>query len=422
MTKAAQPPEPINERLALSLLALVQFTHVMDFMIMMPLGSHLMRVFSISPEQFSHLVAAYGLSAGVFGFAGGFVLDRFERKHALLSLYAGFCLATLTCALAPNPTVLLLARVFAGACGGVASSVVSAMVSDMVPPQRRGRAMGHVMAAFPLASVAGVPCGLWLAAKYEWHAPFFMLSAMSAVILMIALKALPHVQSHLTTANPFDQMKAILSHRVHLRGFLLSAVLVFAGACLVPFMAPSMVSNVGLPENKLFEIYLFGGLATFGSTFLIGRLSDRFDKLHVLSGVSALAVITVYFVTRLEPGPVVFTLLVTTVFFVGMSGRFAPAMGMISIAVDPRYRGGFMSVNSAIQQLASGFANIVAGWMITKDTAGRLVGFPSVGYLSTGAFVGTVLLAWWLRSAVPHAAKPHRHTAIAEEAIAPMPD
>lgn len=409
MSTSVQPLSPAKEKTALAILALVQFTHIMDFMIMMPLGSHLMRVFSIDPGQFSHLVAAYGLSAGIFGFAGGFILDRYERKHALLTLYAGFTLATLGCALAPNYHILLLARICAGACGGVAGSVVSAMIGDMIPPERRGRAMGTVMSAFPLASVAGVPCGLWLAGRFEWHAPFFLLSGLSTAILLLALRVLPHVNSHLSTAHPWTQMRAILTHRVHQRGFLLSAVLVFAGACVIPFMAPSMVTNVGLPEDELFKIYLCGGLATFGSTFFIGRLSDRYDKLHVLASVTILAAITVLIVTRLTPGPLAFTLTVTSVFFVCMSGRFAPTMAMISNAVEARYRGGFMSINSAIQQLTSGLANLTAGLLVLKSPSGQLVGYQNAGYLSLAAFAGTVVLAWWLRSAAPHAAKPAGH-------------
>jgi multidrug resistance protein len=423
MPPDTKPSAPINEKLALSILALVQFTHIMDFMIMMPLGSHLMRVFSVTPGQFSYLVAAYGLSAGVFGFAGGFVLDRFERKHALLTLYAGFILATLGCALAPSYSILLFARVCAGACGGVAGSVVSAMVGDMVPPERRGRAMGVVMSAFPLASVAGVPCGLWLVGRYEWHAAFFLLSAISLLIFILAARVLPHVQSHLTTAHPWVQMRAILTHRIHWRGFMLSAVLVFAGGCVIPFMAPSIVANVGLPEEKLFKIYLCGGAATFFSTFIIGRLSDRYDKLYVLTFVTVIAAANVLVVTRLQPGPLIITLTTTSMLFVTMSGRFAPTMAMIANAVEARYRGGFMSVNSAIQQLASGLANIAAGLLVTVDSTGHLHGYPNAGYLSLCAFIGTVLLAWWLRSAAPHAALPSRLIRLAPaEAVVALPE
>ena len=423
MSSPVHPSAPINEKLALSILALVQFTHIMDFMIMMPLGSHLMRVFSITPGQFSYLVATYGLAAGLCGFLGGFVLDRFERKHALLTLYTGFSLATLGCALANSYTLLLVARFAAGACGGVAGSVVTAMVGDMIPPERRGRAMSVVMSAFPLASVLGVPCGLWLAGRFDWHAPFYLLAALSAAILVLALRVLPHVRSHLTTAHPWVQMRAILTHPVHLRGFLLSAALVFAGGCVVPFMAPSMVANVGLGEDQLFEIYLCGGMATFASSFLIGRLTDRYDKLHVLAVVSVVASIAVLVVTRLVPGSIALALGSTTLFFVGMSGRFAPAMAMMANAVEARYRGGFMSVNAAIQQIASGLGNLTAGLLVTTSATGHLVGYQNAGYLSLAAFIATMLFAWRLRAAAPHAARPGGIAKLAPEvATASLPE
>jgi len=418
MPSSAQPHAPINEKLVLAVLALVQFTHIMDFMIMMPLGSHLMRVFSITPGQFSYLVATYGLAAGLCGFLGGFILDRFERKHALLTLYTGFSLATLGCALAPSYTLLLVARFAAGACGGVAGSVVSAMVGDLVPPERRGRAMGVVMSAFPLASVLGIPTGLWLAGRYEWHAPFFLLSGLSAVILVCALRWLPHVRSQLTTTHPWVQMRAILTHPIHQRGFLLSGVLIFAGGSIIPFMAPSMVANVGLREDQLFKIYLCGGAATFISTFFIGRLTDRYDKLHVLTVISAVAAVTVLCVTRLGPGSMTLALTTTTMLFVSMSGRFAPTMAMIANAVEARYRGGFMSVNSAFQQVASGLANLSAGLLVTRTETGRLVGYQNAGYVSLAAFVGTVILAWRLRAAAPHAARPSRAPVLAPEVAA----
>ena len=423
MSSPVHPSAPINEKLALSILALVQFTHIMDFMIMMPLGSHLMRVFSITPGQFSYLVATYGLAAGLCGFLGGFVLDRFERKHALLTLYTGFSLATLGCALANSYTLLLVARFAAGACGGVAGSVVTAMVGDMIPPERRGRAMSVVMSAFPLASVLGVPCGLWLAGRFDWHAPFYLLAALSAAILVLALRVLPHVRSHLTTAHPWVQMRAILTHPVHLRGFLLSAALVFAGGCVVPFMAPSMVANVGLGEDQLFEIYLCGGMATFASSFLIGRLTDRYDKLHVLAVVSVVASVAVLGVTRLVPGSIALALGSTTLFFVGMSGRFAPAMAMMANAVEARYRGGFMSVNAAIQQIASGLGNLTAGLLVTTSATGHLVGYQNAGYLSLAAFIATMLFAWRLRAAAPHAARPGGIAKLAPEvATASLPE
>jgi predicted MFS family arabinose efflux permease len=400
---AARPV--LREQTLLLTLAAIQFTHIMDFMIMMPLGAGLMRVFNITPGQFSLLVASYGFSAAVTGFLGGFVLDRFDRKSALLTLYAGFGLSTLACALAPTYGFLMAARLAAGAFGGVAGSLVTAMVGDAIPPERRGRAMGVVMTAFPLASVLGVPVGLTLATWFQWHAPFFLLAGVSAVVLGVALRILPHVASHRSDVHPLRQMFEILTHRIHVRAFLLSMILVFAGGIVIPFMAPSMVANVGLTEAQLPLIYFFGGACTFFTTPWIGRLTDRHDKLYVLATITALAVVVALIVTHLNVTPLPVTLIVTTLFFITMSGRFAPAMAMVTNAVETRYRGGFMSVNSALQQSSSAFATYVAGLIIHRDATGRLAGYPQAGYVAAAAFALTVGLAAWLRAAAPHAAR-----------------
>ena len=386
-------------------LAAVQFTHIMDFMIMMPLGARLMAAFGISPAQFTWLVASYGLAAALTGFAGGFVLDRFDRKQALLWLYAGFGVATFGCALAPNFESLLLARFAAGAFGGVAGSVVTAMVGDVIPPERRGRGMGTVMAAFPLASVLGVPAGLLLANAFEWHAPFFLLGAMSFGIWFAAVRVLPHVPSDRSRQHTMRQMLGILANRVHQRALMLGAVLVFAGGVVLPFMAPSLELNVGVSQAHLSFVYMAGGACAFFTTPLMGRLSDRYDKLHVLAWATLLAAITVVAVTNLRPVPLAVALVVTTLFFAGMSGRFAPATAMITNAVDSRYRGGFMSVHAALQQASSGAANLVAGLLVTTDAAGRLQGYPRAGLVSLAAFATTLWLAARLRAIAPHAAR-----------------
>lgn len=406
MSSATHAQTPGKERAILFALTAVQFTHVLDFMIMMPLGSHLMRVFAIDPAQFSRLVAAYGLAAALTGFAGGFVLDRFDRKHALLALYSGFALATLACAFAPNYPALLAARFAAGAFGGVAASVVTAMVGDVIPANRRGRAMGIVMSAFPIASVLGVPFGLLLAERFEWHAPFFLLGALSAGVLVVVSRVLPRLRVVHTVQHPWRQMQAILAHPIHQRGFLLSAALVFAGGIVIPFLAPSMVSNVGVPESRLWLIYAAGGACTFFTMPVVGRLSDRHDKLHVLGWLTLSAALVVLLLTHLPPAPLAVAMLATAGFMVTMSGRFTPAMAMITNAVDARYRGGFMSVNSAVQQAASGLANLTAGAFVVVAPSGRLEGYPLVGFVAVGFFGLTFLLAARLRRAAPHAAAP----------------
>ncbi|HVS54356.1 MAG TPA: MFS transporter [Opitutaceae bacterium] len=408
---------PGRERATLLTLGAVQFTHVLDYMIMMPLGAQLMEVFHISPAQFTHLVAIYGVAAAVFGFAGGFVLDRFDRKRALLVLYAGFGISTFACGLAPTHHWLLAARFAAGAFGGLAGSMVTAMVGDVIPPERRGRAMSFVMTSFAVASVLGVPAGLLLAAKFGWHAPFFMLGGCAAANLLLASLALPHLRTAVHGHEPWRQMREILSHRVHLRAFAVGAVLVMAGGCLVPFIAPSMVANVGLTQSQLAWAYGAGGLCSIVSMPIVGRLSDRVDKLHLLAWMSAAAIVVVLVLTRLGPAPLAVACLVMAAFMVTMSSRFTPTMAMITNAVAARYRGGFMSVNSALQQAASGLGNVIAGFFVTQDATGHLDGYPLLGYAAIGFFILTVLLAAELRAHAPHVAAPGKASATAAEPI-----
>jgi predicted MFS family arabinose efflux permease len=362
---------PRRELATLIALAAVQFTHVLDFMIMLPLGPQLMRAFDLTPAQFTHLVAAYGLAAALSGFAGGFFLDRIDRKRALVFVYAGFGLATLTCALAPTHSALLIARLIAGAFGGISSSLVTAMIGDIIPPTRRGRAMSYVMSAFPLASVLGVPLGLTLAGWFDWHAPFFLLAGCSVFILALALFALPNIRTAIKNHQPIRQMREIITSA----------------------------------ESDLPKLYAIGGIAAFISAPIIGRLSDRLDRLHLLAGITFFAAVVVLILTNLETAtfPVAAALMAS--FMVTMSSRFAPAMAMVTDAVSARYRGGFMSVNSALQQTSGGLANLLAGVFITAGAGGRLVGFPALGIASVGFFGLTLFFAARLKAAAPHVAR-----------------
>ena len=400
-----------------TLLALgaVQFTHIIDFMIMMPLGAQLMRVFAITPAQFTHLVASYGLAAAVSGFIGGFFMDRFDRKRALLITYTGFGLTTLACALAPTHHWLLVARLAAGAFGGLAGALVNAMIADVIPPERRGRATSVVMSAFPMASVLGVPAGLILAGKFGWHAPFFMLAGCAVLTLTLAALALPHLRTAVHGHEPIRQMREILTHGIHLRALALGAVLIMGGGCLVPFVAPSMVANMGIAESELPIAYVVGGVCALVSMPVVGWLSDHVNRLRLLTGISVAAAAVAVIITHLGASSLGFVSMMMAFFMVTMSGRFAPAMTMITNAVESRYRGGFMAVNAALQQAASALATALAGVFVTRDPAGHLVGYHILGYIAVGFFALTVVLAAVLRNAVPHVAIPAtKKSALAE--------
>ena len=267
--------------------------------------------------------------------------------------------------------------------------------------------MTFVVAAFPLASVLGVPLGLYLAAEFNWHAPFFLLAGISLGVLLLASATLPPIRTAVHGHQPLRQMREILSHGIHLRAFAVAAVLVMAGGIMIPFIAPSFIANVGLdPRLELPTTYMVGGLATAISTPIVGWLSDHMDRLKLLMIMSAAASVVALVITRMGPSSLLFACVMMAVFMVTMSGRFSPAMTMVTNAVEARYRGGFMSVNAALQQAASAGANVLAGHFVTQGPGGQLRGLPTLGYVAVGFFILTVLCAAELRALAPHVALP----------------
>ncbi|MEO7777908.1 MAG: MFS transporter [Fibrobacteria bacterium] len=383
------------------MLSAIQFTHILDFMIVMPLGPRLMEVFKITPAQFGLIVSTYTFSAGLFGLVAAWFIDRFDRKTALLWLYSGFGLGTLACALAPNYAFLVAARFLAGGFGGVATATILAMIGDAIPPQRRGAAMGTLFSSFSLASIAGVPAGLFLANHLGWHAPFFLLAALSALIVALAFKVLPSMRDHLAKLKekPWAEMKIILSRANHWRAFALTVFMTMAGFLIIPYLSPSLVSNVGLSNDQLPLIYLCGGSVTFFSMRQIGKMSDRLGLLRVFTVLSIIAIFPILIISHLPPVPLWTALVCTTFFMVFASGRFIPGMAMVTNSVQAQYRGGFMSFNSAMQQFASGLASLVAGAIVTGGVGGRLENYGTVGLIGGGCVVVSILLARRLKAA-----------------------
>jgi predicted MFS family arabinose efflux permease len=391
-----------EEKLLLYVLAAIQFTHILDFMIVMPLGPRLMGIFAITPAQFGFIVSTYTFSAALFGLIAAWFLDRFDRKRALLWLYGGFAIGTLLCAVAPNYYAMVAARFLAGGFGGISGATILAIVADAIPPARRGAAMGTLFSAFSLASIGGVPLGLFLANRLGWHAPFFMLTGVSVVILIFAAKVLPPVRDHLSREkdSPWTEMKVILRRGNHWLAFGLTITMTMAGFLVVPYISPSLVANVGLSNEQLPLIYLCGGSATFFTTRWLGRVSDRLGLLRVFIVVSLLCMAPILILTRLPQVPVWAALIVTTCFMVFASGRFIPGMAMVTNSVEGRYRGGFMSLNSAIQQFASGLASLVAGAIIAEGAGHRLEHYGTVGLIGAGCVLASIALAGRLRAAV----------------------
>ena len=388
-------------------MACINFTHLVDFMILMPLGPQLIRQFKIEPGQFGFLVSSYTFAAGLSGFVASLFVDRFDRKTNVLFFYAGFAIGTLSCAFAPDYLTLLVTRSLTGAFGGVLSSLVLSIVSDSIPLERRGTAMGVVMGAFSVASVIGVPFSLFLANQYNWHAPFIFLGIVALGVFFLVLTFLPRMNAHLKPAtdpspasalpaasskDPFFALKAIAKNSNQLMALGFMFCLVFGQFSIIPFLSPSLVSNGGLPESQLPLIYLFGGIVAFFAAPTFGRLVDRFGRREIFNIGAIMSIPPILLVTNLGVVPVPLLLAISSSFFLVMSGRMVPAMSIISATAPPRSRGSFMSVTSSTQQLACALASSFSSLVVARDAQGRLLNYPWVG-LNAVIFTG---IALWL--------------------------
>ena len=377
---------PKRELWLLLTLAGIQFTHIVDFMVMMPLGPQFTQLFNISDAKFGLLVSAYTFSAGASGLLASFYVDRFSRKKLLLTLYVLFAVATLACGLAQTYDTLMLARISAGAFGGVLAALAQTIVADVIPFDRRGRAMGIVMSSFALASVAGVPAGLFLAAQFDWHTPFFVIAGLSLLLAVGAWVTLPALADHLQhqRSSPLSSIMQVLKDTNHQKAFAFTALMMIAGFTVIPYITIYTTINGGLTVQQLPYVYLLGGAATLFTARWIGRLTDSVGKAKMFKITAVFAMLTIWLVTTSAAFGLWGILLVTTLMFVGMNGRMIPGMALATSAANPRLRGTFMALNSAVQSAAMGLATFVGGLVISRDAQGL------VQYFWVNALIGGV--------------------------------
>ena len=397
---------PKRELMLLSTLAGIQFSHVVDFMIMMPLGPQLRDLFLLSDAQFGFIVSAYTLAAGVSGLFAATYIDRFDRKKLLLALYALFGLSTVGCALSVSYNWMIVARIAAGAFGGVLSALSQTIVADVIPFERRGRAMGIVMTSFSVATVAGIPAGLFLAAHFGWHIPFFVIGGMSAIFMLLAALTLPNLNAHLEFSRGRAVLPLIiqvLKDRNHQRALVLSACIVFAGFTVVPYITLYMRANVGVAMEDIPYIYLVGGLATLISMRWVGKATDKVGKAKMFRIMILLAVVPLFVTTLLPRVPLWVVLISSSCLYVCMSGRMVPGMALVTSAARPEWRGTFMTLNSAVQSASMGVAAFVGGHLIGRNAAGELT------HYWTAAMVGAIasVTAFVLSSKVHLYTHPH---------------
>jgi MFS transporter, DHA1 family, inner membrane transport protein len=389
-----------QKRIILFLLAAINFTHILDFMIMMPLGNYLMPYFHISPGQFSFLVGAYTLSAAFSGFAAAFFVDRFDRRKILLLGYGGFLLGTIACGIAPSYMLLFAARVLAGIFGGLIGAQVLSIISDLFAYEQRGKAMGAVMSAFAIASTVGVPFSLYLANLISWHAPFILVGILGIVVIPLVMKFVPpmteHIRQRSENESRFNVLLKVIDEPKQRLALLFSALMMMGHFMIIPFVNPYMEFNMGYSKSQTPMIYLVGGIASFLSANILGRLADKYGKLIVFTVSVILSLFLVYTITNLPVMPFYLVLALFALWFVFSTGRGVAAQAMVTNVVLPEQRGSFMSFNSSVQQLGTSIASFVAGMVVIKDGAGKIHHYSWLGYLSIIILFACMMLARYL--------------------------
>jgi predicted MFS family arabinose efflux permease len=391
------------QKFIVALLAFLQFSIILDFMIISPLGAIIMPDLNISPQRFGEIVSAYAFSAGISSLLAAGFADRFDRKRFLLFFYCGFIAGTAFCAIAPNYPLLLLARVVTGVFGGVIGSVVLAIATDLFPLQMRGRVMGVVQTAFSASQVVGIPAGLYIANLWNWHATFLAIICISIPVSLIIVLYMKPVAGHLALRqddSPWRHLTGTVLVPKYMMAFATTALLVTGGYMLMPFGSVFTVNNLGIALTDLPTVYLVSGVFTIFTGPLVGRASDAFGKFRTFVFGCALSIVMVLVYTHLGRVSLITVIFVTVLMFVGIFSRMIPSQALMSAIPEITKRGSFNAVSSSVQQLSGGIASVLAGLVIAQSPGGDLQHFDRLGYIVIGTTLLSLALMYFIQKVV----------------------
>ena len=387
MAKAIKTPIKFSgyQKLVITLLALTQFTVVLDFMVMSPLGDMLMKTMSLTTSQFGFAVSAYAFSAGISGLLTAGFADRFDRKKLLLFFYVGFIAGTLFCGVANSYPLLIAARIVTGLFGGVIGSISLAIVADLFPLEQRGRVMGFMQMGFGASQVLGIPIGLYIANIWGWQSPFLMIVGLAVVIWLLIMIRMQPINKHLfiqTDKSAFKHLWHTIEKRDYRIGFLATAMLSLGGFMMMPWGSAFAINNLQVTPHQLPLLFMVSGIASLIIMPLVGKLSDQIDKFKIFAIASVWMVVMVIIYTNMSAVPFWFVLVMNILFMIGIMSRMVPAMALTSSLPKIQDRGAFMSINSSLQQIAGGVAAAVGGMVVVQKTKySPLEHYNTLGYV-----------------------------------------
>jgi predicted MFS family arabinose efflux permease len=298
-----------------------------------------------------------------------------------------------------------------GLFGGVIGSIVFAIVTDLFPLEQRGRVMGFMQTAFAASQILGLPAGLFITNLMGWHAPFIMIVIVSVIVGVVIFTRLQPVDEHLkikSEKSPFRHLLATVSIPRHVLAFSATALLSIGGFMLMPFGSAFTVHNLGINVDKLPLIYLITGVASIVIGPLVGRACDMFGSFRTFIAGTLVSIVTVFTYTHMGITPLIGVILINVVMFVGVFSRMIPSQTLMSAIPTPANRGAFMSVSSSLQQIAGGFASVLAGLIVIVGPGGELHRFEVVGYVVLGTALVTLFMMWRIHRSIPNAPQAKR--------------
>jgi len=386
------------QKFLITILALLQFTVILDFMVLSPLGDVLMKTLSIPPARFGLVVSSYAFSAGASGILAAGFADKFDRKKLLLFFYTGFIIGTLCCAFANTYALLLAARIVTGFFGGVIGSISMAIITDMFAVNHRGRVMGFVQMAFAASQVLGIPIGLYVSNLWNWHATFMMIVILGIIIAAAVLIKMKPIDKHLaiqSDKSAFLHLWHTLTNNTYGVGFIATAFMSIGGFMLMPFGSAYLINNIKISQAQLPMIYMWTGISSIIIMPVVGKLSDKIDKFFLFSAGSILAIVMIIIYTNLSPIPLWEVIVINMFLFMGIMSRMIPATTLMTSIPEMKDRGAFMSINASLQQIAGGIAAVCAGLIVSQPSkSSPLQHYDTLGYVVSIVIVGCAILIY----------------------------
>ncbi len=379
------------------LLTFIHFIHLVDFVVIMPLGPTLMQNLGISPATFASMVSAYNFAGAITGLIISLFADKFEKKTLLSAALVGVSVGTIFCGLANSGDQLIFARAVTGFFGGVLNPLVFALVAEWIPYKRRGKAMAWVMSGFSLASVIGVPLGLVINDSFGHRMTFYFIGVfifLSSIACFFGLPKASIPSKEMTLKQLAKILGQSFSNKKYLQVFVYTFFISGVMFLLIPMLAPFAVKNMGMKTTDLKFMYLIGGVLTVGTARAFGVLTDKFGGRHVYAVICIASVVPIYFYTHSGAVSFYTYIAIGSVFMSLISGRMIPAMTLTSHVPAANQRGQFMGILNSVRAGATALGSLIVGLIVVEDSSGKLINFDHIGKTAIAVSLLSIILTY----------------------------